>query len=522
MPSSVESCPTVAELLFGGPLSSARVHTDEGLDRVVREVRIVDDLRRLGDLTPGAAVVLTAGAVRGEWSVETAVRRAWEHAASCVVSPAAAVATAAPRLIADRLRMPLITIGEDPYQVALALARSVGNPSAARADVIARFATRLAELTGGAPRAVLGALEQTVPNVRFALLSGRDGLVAGHAAVARAAETAPPLAAPAPTATPPRATPPAGRTAESSRLLRRTLPGADRVEVAALLSAGSAGLTETVRVALGIAAPMLATGLLDERLAAERDSRVASAVLRRLLAASRTDPIPPELAERAVAYGWPLRGPLVPVAVTAASAADDVASLAAEVPAAWLADGGRLLARHHSCWVCWLPADPGLDAAALVRDRLARMRAVAPLVGGVGPTYGTLTGLPDALAAASGAAMFARHRGPGRVELADTIGPGGVLAALPADTLAGAARQAMARLLERDRDGELLRTLTALLDSGGAINAVATALGVHRNTVAGRARRLRELGLDPYQLPDRLAVHLACHLLLRADGDTRP
>lgn len=486
------SSPTVAELLFGGPLSGARVHTEEGLDRAVREVRIVDDLARLAHLTPGAAVVLTAGAVRGEWSVETAVRRAWEHAAACVVAPASAVRTQAPALIAGRLRMPLVTVADDPYQVALALARSVGDPSAARADVLARFATRLVELADPTPRAVLDGLERTVPKVRFALLSRRDGLVAGHAEVARA-------------------------TAEPDRLLRRPLPGDRRLELAALVSAGAAGLAETVRVALGIAAPMLATALLSERLAAERDASMASAVLRRLLAAGGADA--PELAERAVAYGWPLRGPLLPVAVTTAtaSASDDAAELATEVPAGWCSEGCELLARHRDCWVCWLPADPGLDAAALVRDRLAALNAVAPLVGGVGPVCDSLAELAGGLASACGAAAFARHRGPGHVELAGTVEPAGLLAALPADALTGAARQAMARLLAQDRDGTLLRTLAGLLDTGGAINTVADALGVHRNTVAARARRLRELGLDPFELPDRLAVHLACHLLLRAD-----
>ncbi|WP_028921045.1 helix-turn-helix domain-containing protein [Pseudonocardia acaciae] len=490
------SSPTVAELLFGGPLSGARVHTEEGLDRAVREVRIVDDLARLAHLAPGAAVVLTAGAVRGEWSVETAVRRAWEHAAACVVAPASAVRTGAPALIAGRLRMPLVTVADDPYQVALALARSVGDPSAARADVLARFATRLVELADPTPRAVLDALERTVPKVRFALLSRRDGLVAGHAEVARAADDEP----------------------DPDRLLRRPLPGDRRLELAALVSAGASGLAETVRVALGIAAPMLATALLSERLAAERDASVASAVLRWLLAgvSEGGGAAEPELAERAVAYGWPLSGPLVPVAVTTAAASDDAAELATEVPAGWRSEGGELLARHHDCWVCWLPADAGLDAVALVGDRLAALRAVAPLVGGVGPVCDSLAELAGGLASACGAAAFARHRGPGHVELAGTVEPAGLLAALPADALTGAARQAMARLLAQDRDGTLLRTLAALLDSGGAINEVADALGVHRNTVAGRARRLRELGLDPFELPDRLAVHLACHLLLRA------
>ncbi len=529
---AADNAPTVAELLFGGPLSGAWVSPDADLERTVREVRIIDEPDQLARLAPGTAVVLTANAARGEWGVETALRRSWERAAACVISPAAAVRTPAPSLIASRLKTPLITVTEDHYAVALALARSVGTPSIARADVIARCAAALAELRAPTPRTVLETLEVTVPGTQFAMLSRHHGLVAGPTAVLRAVQAS--------DADPDH---PLGQ-----RVVCRSLPYATQADmfVAALLSARSVGLAGTVRVALGIAVPLLATAMLEERLAAERDAKIATGVLHHLLArtARPADDTDDEVLIRAGAYGWPLCPPVLPLAVVIADSTSP-AELAAVVPAAWLSAGGApILARYRTAWVTWQtcgddsgtgPAvaregdgEPEGDADAVngpstrrAVERLAAVLAevhpVARLVGGVGPVVRDLAELENGLAAAVRAAQFARHREPGHVEVATAIGPDALLAALPADTLTGVARQALATLLDQDRDGSLLRTLAGLLDTGGATALVAARLGVHRNTITGRAQRLRSLGLDPDDLPDRLAIHLACHLLLHAE-----
>uniref|UniRef100_UPI001C5DF852 helix-turn-helix domain-containing protein n=1 Tax=Nonomuraea rhizosphaerae TaxID=2665663 RepID=UPI001C5DF852 len=68
-------------------------------------------------------------------------------------------------------------------------------------------------------------------------------------------------------------------------------------------------------------------------------------------------------------------------------------------------------------------------------------------------------------------------------------------------------------LLSMDRDGALLETLAAVLDEGGALKA-AERLGVHRNTVTTRLDRVRAAGYDLDDAPTRLALQLACHVLM--------
>mgnify|MGYP002372597275 FL=1 len=63
----------------------------------------------------------------------------------------------------------------------------------------------------------------------------------------------------------------------------------------------------------------------------------------------------------------------------------------------------------------------------------------------------------------------------------------------------------------REGGGELLTTLSAYLDHESGIAATATALGLHRNTVMVRIRRVQELlGIDMTDPEARLALHLAC------------
>jgi len=62
-------------------------------------------------------------------------------------------------------------------------------------------------------------------------------------------------------------------------------------------------------------------------------------------------------------------------------------------------------------------------------------------------------------------------------------------------------------------------TLAAYLDHESQVAATATALGVHRNTVAGRMQRIQEaLGIDLDDPDARLAVHLACRAVVPRHG----
>src|SRR5690606_41530717 len=72
-----------------------------------------------------------------------------------------------------------------------------------------------------------------------------------------------------------------------------------------------------------------------------------------------------------------------------------------------------------------------------------------------------------------------------------------------------------ARLLKplESQPGDLIATLTAYLDAGGSVAETAAVLGVHRNTVTARLRRIEELLTADLANPDdRLALHLACRV----------
>ncbi|HEY3059998.1 MAG TPA: helix-turn-helix domain-containing protein [Chloroflexota bacterium] len=65
------------------------------------------------------------------------------------------------------------------------------------------------------------------------------------------------------------------------------------------------------------------------------------------------------------------------------------------------------------------------------------------------------------------------------------------------DALRSLHERALGKLLDEDRDGngDLVATLTAYCDSGGSVRKTAERLGVHRNTVLHRMRRIRAVML---------------------------
>ncbi|WP_344893496.1 helix-turn-helix domain-containing protein, partial [Nonomuraea antimicrobica] len=96
----------------------------------------------------------------------------------------------------------------------------------------------------------------------------------------------------------------------------------------------------------------------------------------------------------------------------------------------------------------------------------------------------------------------------------DRMGPAELLGALPTAALQTPAAVVLRPLLAVDRDGTLLETLAAVLDEGGALKA-AERLGVHRNTITTRLERIKAAGFDLDDAATRLALQLACHVMLR-------
>ncbi|MET9342475.1 helix-turn-helix domain-containing protein [Nonomuraea sp. NPDC003804] len=256
---------TVAELVNGGPLAGARMYGSG--EHPVHQVRIVDDLSVFSSVAPHTAVVLIGAAASGGWAVEMAMRRAWEQAAACVIAPAEAAGTGSSMgssaVLAERLGITLIVVAADPLVTAVEVASAAARPSAARTQLVARCATRLAE-AGASARRVLGVLNAELPGTSVAFVDPYGTRLAG-----RAAALAPAGQGPWP--------------------VEVEVTGPEGTALGRLVAAGparSAGWPAVVRAVLDLAVAPLTAWAAAERLAASSDFALQSALADRLLAES--------------------------------------------------------------------------------------------------------------------------------------------------------------------------------------------------------------------------------------------
>ncbi|MGV9307072.1 PucR family transcriptional regulator [Nonomuraea sp. NPDC003727] len=254
---------TVAELVNGGPLAGARMYGSG--EHPVHQVRIVDDLSVFSSVAPHTAVVLIGAAASGGWAVEMAMRRAWEQAAACVIAPAEAAGTGSSMgssaVLAERLGITLIVVAADPLVTAVEVASAAARPSAARTQLVARCATRLAE-AGASARRVLGVLNAELPGTSVAFVDPYGTRLAG-----RAAALAPAGQGPWP--------------------VEVEVTGPEGTALGRLVAAGparSAGWPAVVRAVLGLAVAPMTAWAAAERLAASSDFALQSALADRLLA----------------------------------------------------------------------------------------------------------------------------------------------------------------------------------------------------------------------------------------------
>ncbi|MFI7133246.1 PucR family transcriptional regulator [Nonomuraea sp. NPDC050153] len=493
---------TVAELVNAGPLAGARMYGSG--ENPVHQVRIVDELSVFGTVAPHTAVVLIGAAAGGGWAVEMATRRAWEQAAACVIAPAGGLSEGSGEVLAERLGVTLIFVDEDPLIVAVRIASAAARPEAARTQLVARCATRLAE-AGPSARRVLGVLNAELPGTSVTLLD-RYGR---HLAGARADVSARPDAG---------AQPDAGARSGGGTGARWSaeveVPDLDGGVLGTLVAGGSSrspGWPAAVRTVLGLAVAPLTAWAAQERLRASRDFALQRALAERLLAEARQEPEEPAGPEEggaraeAIALGWPVEGALTAYQVRPTVEAGDAALAGTLIIAAV----GRVpvLPRGEG-WAGWSPLDPGELA-----ERLGRcLRTMPwPCAAGVGARMEGLRSVGESLLGAEAAAFVA---GAGAVARADRMGPAELLGALPTGVLRTPAAVVLRPLLAVDKDGTLLETLAAVLDEGGALKA-AERLGVHRNTITTRLERIKSVGFDLDDAATRLALQLACHVLLR-------
>ncbi|HZQ97419.1 MAG TPA: helix-turn-helix domain-containing protein [Chloroflexota bacterium] len=158
----------------------------------------------------------------------------------------------------------------------------------------------------------------------------------------------------------------------------------------------------------------------------------------------------------------------------------------------------------------------GIPLKALAAElRAAAAAAVeAPVSAGVGRPYPGLDGIRQSYQEADGAlTLGGRFLGGGQVALFAELGLYRLLLALRSTAeLDGFYQQTLGALVEYDRekDGELLKTLDAYFACLGSPTDAAERLHVHRNTLLYRLRRIQEVaGVDLNDAETRLALHLA-------------
>ncbi|MEU8245676.1 helix-turn-helix domain-containing protein [Nonomuraea sp. NPDC048916] len=485
---------TVAELVTAGPLAGALMYGTG--EKPVHEVRIVDEPSAFGTVAPHTAVVLVGAAASGGWAVEMAMRRAWEQAAACVIAPSSGLSPASGAVLAERLGVTLIFV-DDPLVTAVRVASAAARPEAARMQLVARAATRLAE-AGPSARAVLGVLNAELQGASVTFLDRYGRHLAGR----RLPDREPPEGG-------------GGRPAGPAALAEVEVPDQEGGLLGRLVAHGSLrspGWPPVVRTVLGLAVAPLAAWSATARLAASRDFTLQEALAVRLI-----ERRPPReegasgeqesAAARAAALGWPVRGPLTAYLVRPwGRRAGPEEGLAAQAVIA--ATVGRVpVTRRGEGWAGWSALPPD-DLAERLRECVEALPW--PSAAGIGTTVESLEAMEDSLLGAEAAAIVAER---GAVARADRMGPAELLGALPAGVLRAPAGVILQPLLAIDKDGTLLETLTAVLDEGGALKA-AERLGVHRNTVTTRLERIKAVGFDLDDAATRLAIQLACHVIL--------
>lgn len=272
---------------------------------------------------------------------------------------------------------------------------------------------------------------------------------------------------------------------------------------------------QSLSVAAEIAMPAVAARILIDEVAAVNDVAVSSGLLRDFVdlhGAADAD-VERRMAER----GWRTGGHHIGFRVVARGRIDSI-SLLRSVSAGLSAIDGEAHAttagRGLSGWLSF-PETPDPDrveraVAALRELHLGVLRDFA-VATGVGSLQAGAEGLATTLDEAGDAARIAASRSAtGWFVRVDSLGLEQLLLAWTGnDTFVPAAESLLAPL--REGGGELLATLSAYLDHESGIAATANALGLHRNTVMVRIRRVQELlGIDMTDPEARLALHLAC------------
>lgn len=272
---------------------------------------------------------------------------------------------------------------------------------------------------------------------------------------------------------------------------------------------------QALSVAAEIAMPAIAARLLIDEVAAINDVAVASALLRDFV--DLHGAADGDVERRMVERGWRTQGHHLGFHLAPRGRLDTFSLLRSLRGGLGMIDAeahATTAGRGVSGWLTFSES-PGParveQAVAALRDLHIAARRDFPVATGVGSLQRGADGLATTLDEAGDAARIAATRSAtGWFVRIDSLGLEQLLLAWTgSDTFVPAAQSLLAPL--REGGDDLLTTLAAYLDHESGIAATASALGLHRNTVMTRMRRVQELlGLDLDDPEARLALHLAC------------
>jgi purine catabolism regulator len=499
-----------------------------GMGKAVKTVRVCSSLSSLSEFTSGSVAVFEPGKVNIEQlDAESAIRIAAGRGLAGLIfandRPRQALVTT--RLAANRLNIPVIVAGSSLSirETVEKLDYTAKFPELGVAQSIQDFIRQLPR-SGRSPDRLIELISaQLASPVSVVDTSGRCVRGATHDDIQSANLLAHF-----------RSANPSGRTLEVTAngtilVTEPVIPvgaGPANFWLIAVLSQSTDERLNLARNLLSVAVWPLATELLNRSLNEERRGRQRALLLTEIV--EHAEGLPRPTVERATALGWQLLGWHMAVAIS--SREDTGAHARGGMAARVIEDGLKLhglnvdLVERPEGWVFWTTSDtePGASdgegLVSAVRTALEWVVSEVPsasLAAGVGLPFVGTDGIRASIQEAEHACLLARTRtSEVAVEHSDATSVRRLLIGYYSNKqLRDVATHLMSPLRTADRNGELVRTLTAFLDNKSSTTAAAKILGVHRNTVQYRLERITALlKLDFADPEDRLAVHLAIHL----------
>ena len=513
---------TVRQLLASPALTDAEILAGEaGLDTAVAEVVLRMRLQPDSSLQPGEAVVLDAAEI-GEhlYQIDMAIRIVADAgAATLIVTNPSFELGIGVRRLANRFDVPLVVVPDtDAMTLTHRLRAQLWAADVEHASAVNSLLVSLSRTHTATVERVLASV--TDLSASSVCLLGQDrSLVAGEVIEIGGRRLA---------SGPAYLVDNSGEAALHSTAIVLT-PGESSEEPDYWLVAecrGSDGVQRLLRSLLQIGSWYLAALLASVRARTESDARRRIAVLNELLATS--DLHERDIRNQMLTLGWSAAGWNTGLHITLRGAdTSRIIDLHAEVRERLRGVGidGPLVERNDG-WSGWVTdaSEPAVESySVMVRclgdavgefvDAHSGLQAHA----GIGRPYLDLNGLRLSLTEAHEAALIANARFGGRSGAAhiDQLGVQRVLMGwFGSEDFARYARFILQPVLDVDSDHELLRTLEVYLDASCSNTEAAQMLGLHRNTVANRMRRIAGLlGVALDDAETRLSLQLACRML---------